>query len=80
MDEPTAALGVAETRVEEIILRSAAARRAAGQPQPRSGVPPVGSHLRVAPRQAGRRAADSGDDKHEIVSMITGLSRGEADA
>ena len=58
MDEPTAALGVAETARVEFDHPGAQGARPAhshDQSQPRSGLPPVGSHLRVATRQADRR-------------------------
>jgi simple sugar transport system ATP-binding protein len=83
MDEPTAALGVAETaRVESIIL----GLKARGLPilmishnldqvfrlSDRICVLRRGKQIGVLPTRSV--------DKNEIVSMITGLSRGEADA
>jgi len=83
MDEPTAALGVAETaRVESIIL----GLKARGLPifmisHNLDQVFRLSDRICVLRRgkQIGVRPTRSAD-KNEIVSMITGLSRGEADA
>ena len=83
MDEPTAALGVAETaRVESTIL----GLKARGLP-----ILMISHNLdqvfrlsdRICVLRRGKQIGvrpTSGVDKNEIVSMITGLSRGEADA
>ena len=83
MDEPTAALGVAETaRVKSIIL----GLKARGLPilmisHNLDQVFRLSDRICVLRRgkQIGVRPSSS-VDKNEIVSMITGLSRGEADA
>ena len=83
MDEPTAALGVAEiASVESIIL----GLKARGLPILRIShnldqVFRLSDRIWVLRRgkQIGVRPTRS-VDKNEIVSMITGLSRGEADA
>ena len=83
MDEPTAALGVAETaRVESIIL----GLQARDLPilmisHSLDQVFRLSDRICVLRRgkQIGVRPSRS-VDKNEIVSMITGLSRGEGDA
>jgi simple sugar transport system ATP-binding protein len=83
MDEPTAALGVAETaKVESIVL----GLRARGLP-----ILMISHNLdqvfrlsdRICVLRRGKQIGvlpTSGVDKNEIVSMITGLSRGQTDA
>jgi simple sugar transport system ATP-binding protein len=83
MDGPTAALGVAETaKVESIGLGGSRARAAHSHDQPQSG-----SSLRLSDRicvlRRGKQIGvlpTSSVDKNEIVSMISGLSRGQRDA
>ena len=57
MDEPTAALGSGKPkgRIHHPGAQGARPADSHDQSQPRSGLPPVGSHLRVATRQADRR-------------------------
>ena len=58
MDEPTAALGVAETaegREHHPGPARAQSRGPDHQPQPRPGLPPLRPHLRASPRRSGRR-------------------------
>jgi len=66
MDEPTAALGVAETAKVEQIIRGLRARNLANpddQPQSRPGVPHRRPGGRAAPRRPGRLAEGRRDDR-----------------